>query len=208
MVTRAVAPRRRAPWATLGAALALALSACGSATSSATDNPALGPGPSKATTDRAGGGNVKPASGPVLKAEGFSFHAPKGWADVTDHATSGVLLSAAHLADEEPLAITVSRVTPGAKTASAARSKAKALLGQADATKIRVLADTTIAGNPAAHVVGVQNLRGTHYQLDVFYVRTPHAAWPLVFATNRYTTRDRRDSMLASVLKTCHWQEA
>jgi hypothetical protein len=208
MVTPAVAPHRRARWATLGAALALALTACGSATSSATDNPALGPGPSKATTEPAGGDHVKPATGPVLKAQGFSFHAPKGWADVTEHATTGVLLSAAHLADEEPLAITVRRVTPGAKTASTAHSKAKALLGRADATNIRVLPDTTIAGNPAAHVVGVQNLRGTHYQLDVFYVRTPHASWPLEFATNRWTTGDRRNAMLASVLKTCHWQNA
>jgi hypothetical protein len=144
----------------------------------------------------------------MLKALGFSFHAPKGWADVTDHAASGVLLSAAHPADEEPLAITVRRETPGAGSADAARARAKAVLRKASATRIRVLPDAVVGGNPAAHVVGIQHLRGTHYRLDVYYVRTPKAGWPLTFATDQYTTRERRTSMLRSVLETCHWQSA
>jgi hypothetical protein len=197
----------RAPWAALGVALALALSACGSSSSTATDPSAEQPQSSSPTTN-APHDSVQAASGPVLQAQGFSFHAPKGWADVTDHAQTGVLLSAAHAADEQPLAITVRRVAPGAQTAAGATARATALLKQAGATHIRALSDTTVGGHPAAHVVGVQSLRGTHYQLDVFYVRTPHAGWPLMFATNQYTTSDRRDAMLASVLKTCHWQQA
>jgi hypothetical protein len=163
--------------------------------------------PSSATTSPPAH-EIKPASGPVLSAQGFSFHAPKGWADVTDRSATGVLLSAGHVGDEQPLAITVRRVTPGARTEAGARARATAILERAGATRIRVLADTTVAGNPAAHVAGVQNLRGTHYQLDVFYVRTPRAGWPLLFATNQYTTAERRDAMLASVLATCHWQKA
>jgi hypothetical protein len=187
-----------------------AVSACGSddGGDTANDPAADGAPTTSATASATSSPGVKPADGPVLKAQGFSFHAPQGWADVTDRAETGVLLSAAHPADEQPLAITVRRVAPGAKTAAAARARATAILEQAGATKIRVLDDETVGGNPAAHVVGVQRQRGTHYQLDVYYVRTPQAGWPLMFATDQYTTGDRRESMLASVLETCHWQTA
>jgi hypothetical protein len=199
----------RSSWAALGVTLALALSACGSdgSAQNTADDPAAQGTATESPTPSADPG-VKPADGPVLKAQGFSFHAPQGWADVTDRAETGVLLSAAHAADEQPLAITVRRVAPGPKTAAAARAKATALLKQAGATGIHAVGNTTVGGNPAAHVVGVQRLRGTHYQLDVYYVRTPKAGWPLMFATDQYTTGDRRDAMLASVLETCHWQSA
>lgn len=199
--------RRATSWAALTAALALAVSACGSGNHQTATDPAAATGAdthSSSSTDR----GVDPASGPMLKAQGFSFHAPKGWADVTDHAASGVLLSAAHPADEQPLAITVRRESPGPGSAAAARAKAEAALRDAGATRIRVLADTEVGGHPAAHVVGIQDAHGTHYQLDVYYVRTPKAGWPLTFATDQYTTQDRRASMLTSVLETCHWQRA
>jgi hypothetical protein len=163
--------------------------------------------PSSSVSTAADGHDVKPAAGPVLQAQGFSFNAPKGWADVTDRAATGVLLSAGHLADEQPLAITVRRVAPGAQSAAAARAEASALLRQAGAIRVRALADTTVSGHPAAHVVGIQHLRGTHYQLDVFYVRTGQAGWPLMFATDQYTAGDRRTAMVASVLASCHWQK-
>jgi hypothetical protein len=144
----------------------------------------------------------------MLSAQGFSFHAPKGWADVTDRAETGVLLSAAQPTDEQPLVINVRRVAPGATSAAGARARALSLLRGALATHVRTLPDTTGAGFPATHLVGKQDLRGTHYQLDVYYVRTPGAGWSLSFATNQFTTRERRDAMLASVLQTCHWQSA
>jgi hypothetical protein len=202
--------RLRSSWAAFGVTLALALTACGShdsAQNTADDPAAEGTAPTASPTATTDPG-VKPADGPVLKAQGFSFNAPQGWTDVTDRAATGVLLSAAHAADEQPIAITVRRVTPGPKSASAARARATALLKEAGATGIHAVADTTVGGNPAAHVLGVQRLRGTHYQLDVYYVRTPNAGWPLMFATDLYTTGDRRDAMLASVLETCHWQSA
>jgi hypothetical protein len=200
--------RRATSWAALAVALGLTVSACGSGDKTA-DDPAAGGGPSSApTTSTSSSPGVKPASGPMLASHGFSFHAPQGWSDVTDHAETGVLLSAAHAADEQPLAITVRRVAPGPQTAAAARTQAKAILKQAGATGIHVVKDESVGGNPAAHVVGVQRLRGAHYQLDVYYVRTPKAGWPLMFATNQYTTSDRRDAMLTSVLETCHWQQA
>jgi hypothetical protein len=211
MPTRRVTQQTHARGATIGAALTLAISVsvsgCGSASSTATEPTSSGPG-SSSTTSSPPPERARPATGPVLSAQGFSFHAPKGWTDVTDRSATGVLLSAAHPADEQPLAITVRHLTPGARTAAAARARATAILQAAGAARIHVLGDTRVAGNPAAHVVGVQNLRGTHYQLDVFYVRTSGAAWPLLFATNQYTTDERRDAMLASVLETCHWQKA
>jgi hypothetical protein len=205
-----MAIRRATSWAALGVTLALALSACGSGDSTGTtaNDPAANDPGSTSSASPSAEPSVKPAAGPELKAQGFSFHAPQGWADVTDHAATGVLLSAAHAADEQPLAITVRRVSPGPKSASAARAKATALLKAAGATGIHAVADTTVGGNPTVHVVGVQRQRGTHYQLDVFYVRTAKAGWPLMFATDQYTTGDRRDAMLASVLETCHWQQA
>ena len=205
-----VGARARVTLAALGVALALTVSACGSGDgtdeATASDPAANGPDTTSSASPSYEPG-VKPASGPMLKAQGFSFHAPQGWADVTDRAETGVLLSAAHAADEQPLAITVRRVTPGPQSAAEARAKATALLEQAGAKGVHAVDDTTVGGNPAAHVVGVQRLRGTHYQLDVYYVRTAKAGWPLMFATDQYTTGDRREAMLASVLETCHWQK-
>jgi hypothetical protein len=185
--------------------LASALSACGSSSSNAADPAATDPttATSSPTADA-----VKPAGGPMLSAQGFSFHAPQGWADVTDRAETGVLLSAAHVTDEQPLVINVRRVSPGAQTKAGGQARAKALLTVAGATKIQTLPDTEVAGFPASHVSGKQDLRGSHYQLDVYYVRTPDAGWSITFATNQFTTQERRSAMLASVLQTCHWQSA
>ena len=144
----------------------------------------------------------------MLSAQGFSFHAPKGWADVTDRAETGVLLSAAQPTDEQPLVINVRRSVPGAQSSTGAQARAAALLEAAQATDVRTLPDTTVAGFPASHLVGKQDLHGVHYQLDVYYVRTPSAGWSLSFATNQFTTQERRAAMLASVLQTCHWQSA
>jgi hypothetical protein len=144
----------------------------------------------------------------MLHAQGFSFHAPKGWSDVTDHTTTGVLLSAADPTDEAPLMITVRHLTPGAGTAEEARKAALQQLQQAGATKVRILPDVEVDGHPAAHARGIQSRNGTHYQLDVYYVRTADSGWILTFATNQYTTPSRRNAMLASVLASCHWQSA
>ena len=197
--------RDRAPWLAAAVVLASALSACGSSSSTATDQAAAGPTASSSSPTAA---PVKPADGPMLSAQGFSFHAPRGWADITDRAETGVLLSAGQPTDEQPLIINVRRVAPGAKTSPSAQTRATALLKTAQATGVRTLPDTTVAGFPATHVVGKQNLRGTHYQLDVYYVRTPNAGWSLTFATNQFTTPERRAAMLASVLETCRWQHA
>jgi hypothetical protein len=195
--------RERAPWMATLVVLASALAACGSSSSTANDPTAAAPTTPTATPSA--GDSVKPAAGPMLHAQGFSFHAPQGWADVTDRAETGVLLSAAHLTDEQPLAINVRRVTPGAHSAAGARARAEALLRASGATGVRTLPDTTVGHFPAAHAVGKQDLHGTHTQLDVYYVRTPHAGWALTFATNQFTTQERRAAMLASVLRTCHW---
>jgi hypothetical protein len=199
--------RDRATWVASAVIVASALSACGSSSSTAAD-PGAKTSPTSPTTSSPSSDPVKPADGPMLTAHGFSFHAPRGWSDVTDRAETGVLLSAAQPTDEQPLIINVRRVSPGAQTASGARARATALLKAAEATHIRALPDTTVAGFPTAHLVGVQSLHGTHYELDVYYVRAANAGWPLTFATNQYTTRERRDAMLASVLRTCHWQNA
>jgi len=196
--------RDRAMWLASAVVVASALSACGSS-STAADPGATEP-TSPASTPAAH--TVKPAAGPMLSAQGFSFHAPKGWSDVTDRAETGVLLSAAHVGDEQPLVINVRRVSPGAQKAGDARARAAALLKTAGATGIRTLPDTTVAGFSTAHLVGQQDLHGAHYQLDVYYVRTPDAGWQLTFATDRFTTPERRAAMLASVLETCHWQNA
>jgi hypothetical protein len=198
--------RARAPWLACAVVVASALSACGSSNSTAADPSVTTPASSPAGSPTAA--PVKPAAGPMLSAQGFSFHAPKGWADVTDRAETGVLLSAAQPTDEQPLVINVRRVAPGATSATGAKARATGLLQAAHATDVRSLPDTTVAGFPATHVVGKQNLHGVHYQLDVYYVRAPGAGWSLSFATNQFTTKERRNAMLASVLQTCHWQSA
>ena len=200
--------RAGAGWLGSAVIVASALSACGSSSSNAADPAATDPATPTSSPTAPATDPVKPAGGPMLRAQGFSFHAPQGWADVTDRAATGVLLSAAHLTDEQPLMINVRRVSPGATSSTAARAGATALLHAAQATGVRTLSDTTVAGFPATHLVGKQDLHGTHYQLDVYYVRTPGADWSLSFATNQFTTRERRDAMLASVLQTCHWQSA
>src|SRR4051812_24960898 len=76
--------KTRQAWAAVGVTLALALSACGSDDSSGNtaDDPAAdGTATTSATPSPSSDPGVQPADGPVLKAQGFSFHAPQGWAD-------------------------------------------------------------------------------------------------------------------------------
>ena len=196
----------RAPLAGLTALAALALSACGSsASTTATDTHESSPSaPSSSTAPPA----VRPASGPVLSARGFSFHAPKGWADVTDQARNGVLLYAADPTDENPLMITVRhRAHAPSSVAGAARAAAR-MLAAAGGTRIGIRPPVPVGGNHAAHVLATQAKPGTHYQLDAYYVLTGRDGWLITFATNQYTTTARRQAMLASVLATCHWRSS
>jgi hypothetical protein len=200
---RAIGPR----WAAYGAVAALTLAACGTSTNSTTADDS-----SSHTvhhpSSKSPSSHVVPAGGPMLHAQGFSFHAPKGWADVSDQARAGVLLYAAEATDEEPLMITVRHVTPGAQTVAAAQRAAKQLLVKAGASRIHTKPSITVGGHPTAHVVGDQSLHATHYQLDAYYVITGRSGWVLTFATDQYATSSHRDAMLASVLATCHWVSA
>jgi hypothetical protein len=202
-------PATRARLAGLTALTALALSGCGSSSSTT----AIDPGATTTSSPTAPSTStqspdVTPASGPVLKAAGFSFRAPKGWADVTDQAVAGVLLYAADPIDETPLMITVRHPAHAPSTVTAAAKAAARMLAAADGTDITVHPATTVGGNQAAHIVAKQAKPGSHYQLDAYYVLTGTDGWVIMFATNQYTTPSRRDAMLASVLATCHWESA
>jgi hypothetical protein len=184
----------------------VALSACGSSSSTIAIDPSTGPATSSSPTSR--GPSVSPAKGPVLSADGFSFHVPKGWADVSDQAQAGVLLYAANPTDENPLMITVRHRAKAPTSVAAAAKAATRLLAAAGGTNIRTRPATTVDGNPAAHVAATQAKPGRHYQLDAYYVLTGQDGWVITFATNQYTTPSRRSAMLASVLATCHWHSA
>jgi hypothetical protein len=196
----------RAPLSGLAALVALALSACG-ATSSTTAADTHGPSPDvpSSTTPSP---DVRPASGPMLSAGRFSFHAPKGWADVSDQAHGGVLLLAADPTDDTPLMITVRHRAQAPSTLGAAARAAARMLAAAGGTHVTVRPTATVDGNRAAHVLATQAKPGRHYQLDAYYVLTGQDGWVIMFATNQYTTPSRREAMLASVLATCHWRSA
>jgi hypothetical protein len=196
----------RARLAGLTAVVALTVSGCGSASSTTAADPGSTESPTASTSTPSP--TVSPASGPMLSKAGFSFRAPKGWADATDQAQSGVLLYAANPTDENPLMITVRHPAHAPATTTAAAKAATRLLAAAGGTHIRTLPATTVGGNRAAHVVAIQVKPGSHYQLDAYYVLTGHSAWVITFATNQYTTPSRRDAMVASVLATCRWQSA
>jgi hypothetical protein len=194
----------RAPLVGLTALTALALPACGSSsTTTATDSHT--PSPSMPASSAASAA-VKPASGPVLSAGGFSFHAPKGWADVTDQAQTGVLLYAANPTDDNPLMITVRHLAHSPSTVAAAGRAASRMLAAAGGTTIRMRPPSIVGGHHTAHVAATQAKPGSHYQLDAYYVLTGHDGWVITFATNQYTTPSRRNAMLASVLATCRWR--
>ncbi|WP_151083070.1 hypothetical protein [Nocardioides cynanchi] len=198
----------RARLAGLTAVAALALSACGSASSTTATDPGAGSGTPTAPVTHSPSLDVAPASGPVLSAGRFSFHAPQGWADVTDRAETGVVLSAANPTDDNPLMIIVRHRAQAPGSVTAAAKAAARLLAAAGGTDIRTRPATNVGGNRAAHVVATQTKPGSHYQLDAYYVLTGKDAWVITFATNQYTTPSHRDAMLASVLATCHWAGA
>jgi hypothetical protein len=193
----------RATLAGLTALAALVLSACG-ASSSTTAAGTHGPSPSPPSSS-VRSPDVRPASGPVLSAGGFSFHAPKGWADVSDQAHNGVLLYAADPTDENPLMITVRHRAHAPSTVPGAARAAARMLAAAGGSHIEVRPTAAVGGNHAAHVLATQAKPGRRYQLDAYYVLTGPDGWLIIFATNQYTTASRRQAMLASVLATCHW---
>ncbi|MDX6359809.1 MAG: hypothetical protein QOH37_2863 [Nocardioidaceae bacterium] len=202
-------PVTRARLAGLLALAALALSACGSSSSTVAADPGSTATPSvpdaSSTTSSP---DVMPASGPMLSAAGFSFHAPKGWADVSDQAQAGVLLYAANPTDDNPLMITVRHPAHAPGTVPAAAKAAARMLGAAGGTNVKTRPATTVGGNQTAHVTATQAQPGSHYQLDAYYVLTGSQGWVIMFATDQYTTQSRRQAMLDSVLATCHWASA
>jgi hypothetical protein len=198
----------RARLAGLTAVAALALSACGSTSSTIAADPGADPSTPTDSTPSSQTPDVTPASGPVLSAGGFSFRAPKGWADVTDQAQAGVVLYAANPTDDNPLMITVRHPAHAPGTVTAAAKAAARMLGAAGGTHVTTRPATTVGGNQSAHVTATQANPGSHYQLDAYYVLTGSQGWVIMFATDQYTTSSRRDAMLASVLATCHWQNA
>jgi hypothetical protein len=157
----------RARLAGLTAVAALALSACGSTSSTIAADPGADASPSvpdaSSTTSSP---DVTPASGPTLSAGGFSFRAPKGWADVTDQAQAGVLLYAANPTDDNPLMITVRRPAQAPGTLAAAAKAASRMLSASGGTNVRTHPATTVGGNRAAHVTATQAKPGSRYQLD------------------------------------------
>jgi hypothetical protein len=197
-------PAARARLAGLAALAAFALSACGAQTSTDAGPPSPTNGdpvmPSTTTST-----HTVPADGPMLSAQGFSFRAPRGWADNSDAAHAGVLLSAANPTDDNPLMITVRHRANAPGTVVAAAKAAGRLLAAAGGTNIRTLPATTVGGNRTAHVVATQVKPGSHYQLDAYYVLTGTDGWVITFATDQYTTASRRNPMLLSVLETCRW---
>jgi hypothetical protein len=197
----------RAPLAGLAALAALSVAACGSSSSTTAAGTHAG-SPSSPTSPSSAprSPGVRPASGPVLSAGGFSFHAPKGWANVSDQAHGGVLLYAADPTDENPLMITVRHRAHAPSTVAGAARAAARMLAAAGGSHIEVRAKATVGGNRAAHVLATQAKPGRHYQLDAYYVLTGRDGWVIMFATNQYTTPSRRQAMLASVLATCHWR--
>jgi hypothetical protein len=201
-------PQTRARLAGLSALAALALSACGSSSSTTAVDPGSTTSSPTSSSTATQSPHVTPASGPVLSAAGFRFRAPKGWADVSDQAQAGVLLFAADPTDENPLMITVRHRDHAPSTVTAAAKAAARMLAAADGTDIKTRPATTVGGNPAAHVAATQTKPGARYQLDAYFVLTGKDAWVIMFATNQYTTPSRRDAMLASVLATCHWRSA
>ena len=201
-------PATRARLAGLAALAALTLSACGSASSTTATDPGAGTGTPTAPTTSSPPADVTPASGPVLSAGRFTFRAPQGWADVTDRAETGVVLSAANPTDENPLMIIVRHRAQAPGTVTAAAKAATQMLKAAGGTDIRTRPATTVGGHQAAHVVATQVKPGSHYQLDAYYVLTGKDAWVITFATNQYTTPSRRSTMLHSVLATCDWASA
>jgi hypothetical protein len=201
-------PVARAPLAGLALLAAVALSACGSQSSTNTEpaSPANGDpvSPSPATSTP----HTMPAAGPVLKAQGFSFRVPRGWADISDAAADGVLLSAAHPTDDNPSMITVRHGAHAPGTLAAAAKAASRLLAAAGGTHVQTRPATTVGGNQTAHVVATQVKPGSHYQLDAYYVLTGTDGWVITFATDQYTSASRRSQMLLSVLETCRWRTA
>jgi hypothetical protein len=201
-------PATRARLAGLTALAALALSACGSSSSTVATDPGADPSTPTDSVSSSQTPAVTPASGPVLSARGFSFRAPKGWADVSDQAQAGVLLYAANPTDDNPLMITVRHPAHAPGTVTAAAKAAARMLGAAGGTNVTTRPATSVGGNQAAHVTATQAKPGSHYQLDAYYVLTGSQGWVIMFATDQYTTQSRRQAMLDSVLATCHWASA
>src|SRR5687768_5646847 len=98
----------------IAAALTVALVGCGSATDGDAEGQDDTPSSQTPTSPikTPPSPEVKPASGASLSARGLSLNLPKGWADITEDAPAGVLLSGVDVgADENPAMLIVSRVT-------------------------------------------------------------------------------------------------
>lgn len=189
----------------IAAALTVALVGCGSATDG--DAEAQDDTPSSQTPTSPGKtpktSEIKPASGASLSAHGLSLNLPKGWADITEDAPEGILLSGVDVgADENPAMLIVSRLPKGPSGAGAAETSGAALLEDDGARRVRPLDRLEVAGVAATHLRGVRAGGGVHVMLDQFTLLSGSEAWVLTFSTNQWQVDKDRQRMIDSVLAT------
>jgi len=186
----------------IAAALTFVLVGCGSATdgdAEAQDDPSS----SQTPTSKLDTQDVKPASGTRLAARGLSVTLPRGWADITEDAPAGVLLSGVDVgADENPAMLIVRRLATGPAAAGAAEAAGVTTLEDDGARRVRPLDRLEVAGLATTHVRGVRAGGGVHVMLDQFTLLSDTGTWVLTFSTNQWQVDKDRQRMIDSVLAT------
>ena len=181
-------------------------SSSSSASASSSSTPTPTPKVSPAST-------AKPPTGPRIKGTGYSFAVPTGWRDLTARLRSSHLGVDRAAGSPNPVAgfadnvnVVLTGPSPAGRTALdlAARQIQTAL--KPSAPHYAVLAQTTIAGSPAAHLAGFRTQGRTRYWLEQFVVVRPAHGYVISFSFSPQEKPAQRSPVIASILAGWRWR--
>ncbi|MEO6942604.1 MAG: hypothetical protein ABI238_01715 [Terrimesophilobacter sp.] len=162
----------------------------------------LAAGPTKSGTA------VAPAAGKTVTGNGYTFVAPKGWAEPENSATpTGVDTFVANLTDTDGFAdnLNVLLSPAGQVTPEQVESQGVAELQDAGATEVLAGDRVTVAGSESAHLSAGVTSGDSTYQIEQFYLSSGGQTYVVTFSFSSTVSKADRDAVTSSVLATWSW---
>lgn len=180
----------------LAATLVLALTACGSADTTA-----------RGTTSKTTTSTAAPADGETFSTADFSYKAPKGWSG-PKQAMPGVVSLAGDPSDKDGFTdnVNVVKVEPAQITAIDSFEKAVVKeLEASNASDIKTLPRQQLDGETAVHVTSGASQNGKTYLVNQFAVVHGKANFVITFSFSPDVSFADQESVSQAVVATWHW---
>ena len=150
----------------------------------------------------------KPATGPVISGDGYTYRAPKGWRDVTRGARSVQSMVDSAASEKAATGGFAENVTVGFQASGASLDQLEeavpARLGSM-VKDLQTLPRVTIDGVESLHFRGPAVSAGTKYFLEQLDAVQDDRIAIIIFSFSRDLPAGKRDAVVSSVMASWKW---